>query len=1210
MAEDLHPKGSQGSEARSRTNDSVLELAFRAEVGRGFAVRPILLFPLLAAVASTLAWPSGAQVTISNGLAPPNPENVISDDRYADTDVYVRDAESGAPTTVELISGGRIGRSEGLTVLDSSVALVSGGALEPLDSSAIGGEALALDSSHLEVTGGTMSGIVADDNSTVVFSGGFSFNVTSLGDSVLTMSDAAVTDHGVSAFGSSHFIFRGGDADSSIRAGENALVSWYGGHGVSGIDTFQRGVVRIYGDSFSVDGLPAPYGLIGETSGWLTGTLRSGEPVNTPFSHGGLGPWNPTQSGSIVLSPPFPDPMGVVPVMGKEKLLAPSDDDEFVLRVAALSGDGNTAIVGGSASSTLGSPGLALEFRRREDGSWTFGEPLGETTGEIYSMALSGDGDTAVLGDPQTYVETGGTGWDGEVSIFIRGETGGWTLQQKIVVAGEAHTELGYSVDISSSGSIAILGASEARPTGMEGGGSAFIYTRALDGTWSQEQEIYPPEPLFNGRFGSSVAVSAAGDIALVGATEAGGLPGSGTDTGSAHLFSRSSDESWTLEQELIPPGLEIGDTFGYALDLSSSGEHAIVGAPQVGPRLDPDQGGFAHIFSRDSNGPWLHEQKIMAPNAEQLDGFGASVAISSSGDRVIVGVPADGTVRGNRSGSVHLFERGMDGTWSHVREIIPANGSSETEFGRSAVLSAAGDTAVFSASGTDCDSLGTGSAYAFDFPDIDSDGQSNAFERAADTGLDDGDSDGDGLLDGYELGTGTFGPKRLISTIADGARSVHVADIDGDGDADVLSASFLDNKIAWYRNLDGLGNFGTEQPISTSAANAESVYTADIDRDGDLDVLSASSGDDTIAWYENTDGSGAFGSRRIISILADEARSVFAADLDLDGDNDVLSASRRDDKIAWYENTDGSGNFGPPRIISTSADGAYSVTAADMDQDGDLDVLSASRDDDTLAWYENVDCAGDFGLRRVVSVLPDGARSIVATDVDGDGNRDILSASQNDGRIAWYKNMDARGGIGAQQLVSTLAEGARAVFASDIDGDGDADALSASFLDDKIAWYENLDGKGTFGSQLVITTTADGAYSVYTADLDGDGDQDVVSASVDDDTIAWYEQLNVADPNLADTDGDGVQDGLEDPDADGLDNLGEQAAGTHGLVPDTDGDGFSDGDEVDAGTDPLDPSDFPAALVPSLNLWGAALLLALLAGVANVARPFYLRSR
>jgi len=344
------------------------------------------------------------------------------------------------------------------------------------------------------------------------------------------------------------------------------------------------------------------------------------------------------------------------------------------------------------------------------------------------------------------------------------------------------------------------------------------------------------------------------------------------------------------------------------------------------------------------------------------------------------------------------------------------------------------------------------------------------------------------------------FGGQSIISTQAVYAQSVYACDLDGDGDNDVLSASWGDDKIAWYENLGG-GTFGSQKVISTQAYGAWSVYACDLDGDGDIDVLSASSEDDKIAWYENL-GGGTFGPQQIISTLADYALFVYACDLDGDGDNDVLSASRYDDKIAWYENL-GGGVFGSQQVITTEANDPQSVYACDMDGDGDNDVLSASRDDDKIAWYENLG-GGTFGSQQVISTQAIGAWSVYTCDLDGDGDNDVLSASVNDDKIAWYENLGS-GTFGPQQVISTQARTAFCVFACDLDGDGDNDVLSASANDDKITWYANL-GAGTFGSQQIISTLADGAYSVYACDLDGDGDNDVLSASFIDDKIAWYE--------------------------------------------------------------------------------------------------------
>ena len=350
-----------------------------------------------------------------------------------------------------------------------------------------------------------------------------------------------------------------------------------------------------------------------------------------------------------------------------------------------------------------------------------------------------------------------------------------------------------------------------------------------------------------------------------------------------------------------------------------------------------------------------------------------------------------------------------------------------------------------------------------------------------------------------------TFGPQQVITTAAEGARSVYAADLDGDGDLDVLSASFLDDKIAWYENTDGTGNFGPQQVITTATEDPRSVYAADLDGDGDLDVLSASRTDNKIAWYENTDRAGGFGPQQVITTTADEARSVYAADLDVDGDVDVLSASARDNKIAWYENTDGTGGFGPQQVITTAAIGAVSVYAVDLDGDGDTDVLSAALWGNAIAWYENTDGAGSFGPQQILTTTTNSASSVYAADLDGDGDTDILSAT---GGIAWYENTDGTGGFGPLQIITTARFVPPSVYAADLDGDGDIDVLSAVWVDNRIAWYENTDGAGGFGPRQVITTAAIGAFSVYTADLDGDGDLDVLSASQGDDKIAWYENL------------------------------------------------------------------------------------------------------
>jgi hypothetical protein len=121
------------------------------------------------------------------------------------------------------------------------------------------------------------------------------------------------------------------------------------------------------------------------------------------------------------------------------------------------------------------------------------------------------------------------------------------------------------------------------------------------------------------------------------------------------------------------------------------------------------------------------------------------------------------------------------------------------------------------------------------------------------------------------------------------------------------------------------------------------------------------------------------------ISATGDGADSVAAADLDGDGDVDVLSASWTDAKIVWYANTNGAGSSWTPHLIATTSGSARSVVAADIDSDGDLDVLSGSRTGAQIVLYRNIDGAASFAPGQLISASA--GEWVVAADVDGDGD-------------------------------------------------------------------------------------------------------------------------------------------------------------------------------------------------------------------------------
>jgi len=209
----------------------------------------------------------------------------------------------------------------------------------------------------------------------------------------------------------------------------------------------------------------------------------------------------------------------------------------------------------------------------------------------------------------------------------------------------------------------------------------------------------------------------------------------------------------------------------------------------------------------------------------------------------------------------------------------------------------------------------------------------------------------------------------RLVVRADDGAEpaepySVFALDVDGDGDVDVLSASYYSDTVAWYEN-DGAQSF-TERVITTLADGCWSVFAVDVDGDGDVDALSGNwEYGVPVAWYEN-DGAESF-TRRVLDMAEDANEnwwqydfgySVFAVDVDGDGDVDVLSSYALSNAVIWYEN-DGAGNFDGHNVYSaagnadTGDEGFADVQGADLDGDCDVDVVSAAITPDTVWWHE-----------------------------------------------------------------------------------------------------------------------------------------------------------------------------------------------------------------------------------------------------------------
>ncbi len=359
-----------------------------------------------------------------------------------------------------------------------------------------------------------------------------------------------------------------------------------------------------------------------------------------------------------------------------------------------------------------------------------------------------------------------------------------------------------------------------------------------------------------------------------------------------------------------------------------------------------------------------------------------------------------------------------------------------------------------------------------------------------------------------------TFGPEQIISLAVDGAQSVFSADIDGDGDLDAVSAALQGGEIAWHENVNGDGSSWTKRVIA-SLPHGKAAFAIDIDGDGDIDVVSSagfvSPTAPAIRWHENNGAVPPVWTTHTIQNVWN-AGAIWAGDIDGDGDIDVASTDIAQDRVTWHENNGAVPPAWSNHTVTSSMSNAQAVDGADIDGDGDIDLLSATvragaeNAPDKVSWFENGNSWAEHQISTFgqPTFLP-GFESVKAVDIDGDGDTDVLAAGYDVtyGRVWLWKNTPGSPPTWSSSYIK-FGPG-DAVFTSDLDGDGDPDIITNSRWAAGVTWYENTDAT-TWTPTTLPASGSIGGRDVFTGDLDGDGDQDILAASSRDDRIAWYE--------------------------------------------------------------------------------------------------------
>jgi hypothetical protein len=314
--------------------------------------------------------------------------------------------------------------------------------------------------------------------------------------------------------------------------------------------------------------------------------------------------------------------------------------------------------------------------------------------------------------------------------------------------------------------------------------------------------------------------------------------------------------------------------------------------------------------------------------------------------------------------------------------------------------------------------------------------------------------------------------------------RWLSIADVDSDGDQDLISAIAGDDEIAILKNE---GDAIFQEPAYYQVGdNPISFSAVDFNGDEKIDLAVANYSGSTVSILINN-GDGTF-QDKVDYWVSSTPNAIFSADLDQDNDLDLVAPNRNLDKITILRNN-GDGTF-QSAIWLNVGDKPSGDLAADLDADSDSDLAVANQGTDDVSILLN---NGDGTFQPAVSYSAgSGAYSIFGSDLDGDTDLDLAIGNTYADSICILKN-NGDGTFGSPSN-HWIGDTPSFIFASDLDEDEDSDLLVAGFYDGDVSVMLN-NGDATF-QRTILYGMSDQIDHLFGGDLDGDSDVDLVVAN------------------------------------------------------------------------------------------------------------------
>jgi len=822
----------------------------------------------------------------------------------------------------------------------------------------------------------------------------------------------------------------------------------------------------------------------------------------------------------------------------------------------------------------------AIYLYKRVAGVWSLVgqsnvDPADANSGDWFGSAVDIDAETLVVGSLSQYK-------GGQVFILYREVDDSWKQQyaqtanpeqeieeQKTLVPLDAVSEDWFGQSVAIDGNTIVVG-SDGSDNNASSSGSVYVFTRDVDHNWWLQSKVLPADPQANANFG--IAVDLDQNLMLVGADAA-------DNQGAAYVFSRDVQGQWTQEDKLTASDAAAGDGFGFSVALRQP--LAMVGAWREDSNGIQGGQAYLYARDIANNWSQVDLLRDAAGAAFEGFAFDVGLGSIDNEDDYwgIVGVPqilANGTGELQISDNLAaLIDTDSDGTdnsldTDHDSDSVP-NANDRFDYDPNAFSDLDGDGFADSVDqfahnpnesfDTDGDGLGNVTDTDDDNDNIiDSDEYLLGTDPfSADVYNYDNakvDSDKDGVKDPDDAFPTDSGES--VDTDADGLGNNTDSDDDNDGLSDVDEGVLGTDPLNPDSDGDGANDLIDTRPLNPSADTDGDGSVDDVDNDDDNDGVADASeianGTDPLNPDSDGDGANDLIDTRPLNPSGDSDGDGLIDDVDSDDDNDSIEDGNDAFPLDPSESSDVDGDgIGDNTDTDSDNDGVDDVNDAfPLDPaetiDTDLDGIGNNADDD-----DDGDGVSDY-LETQNGTDP------LLIDSDGDGAHDTdTSVSATAPTLDQFplnpaENSDTDGDCPHYNL-PTSGNGCGDNSDTDSDNDG----------------VDDVDGSGNPLDAFPFDPTE-------SSDVDGDGVGDNADTDADNDGILdEVELVNGTNPLNPDTDGDGAQD--TDTSQQGSSSvLLDQFPTDPTETTDTDNDGIgNNADQDDDGDQVLDANDaFP----------------------------------